>query len=313
MDNEHENEEDLDIKDKLEAELGDGQEGDPPLEDADPSTPEEQAYAKRLGWTPEAEWDDARAEKAGIRKPAVFKTAREFITNTQDSMPAMRSRLQKQDRRIVDMEAQLKDVHEVVISQRDATKEAVKRAREQGIAEAEQRMRDAAESGEMKDYDQAKADRDTLLRTPVPEEPKRRAAEEREPERPADNPEAVRWVAANPWFNEDFVLRGAMISEEVTVKQKNPGMELGEVLDKAKASVMRRYPERFGINPRREAPSTVSAPSGARQGRTAFDAIPQADKDHYEKQRKMFAGMTGRDGKPIVYTKEEFMREYALA
>jgi hypothetical protein len=306
MANEHENEDDLDLDLKVVPEAG---EGDPP-EDTDPSTPEEKAYAKRLGWVAESEWDEDRAEKAGIRKPARFKTAREFIADTQDNMPFLRDRLQKQDRQIQDMSSQLKDVHEVVISQKKMTEQAVKRARQQGIEEAEQRMRDAVASGEVDDYDKAKEDRDALLKAPVPEEPKPQLRRE---EQPAADPDAVRWVAANPWFNEDHVLQNAMMSEEIVTKQKNPGLDLHSVLEKAAAMVKRRYPERFGINPRREAPSTVSPSSGARQGKSAFDAIPESDKREYEKQRLMFAKMTGPDGKPIAYTKEEFMREYALA
>lgn len=310
MDNEHENEEDLELEDKAgEIELpGDG--GDPP-EDTDPSTPEDKAYAKRMGWVAEAEWDAERAEKAGIRRPAKFKTASEFIADIEDNRTVMRDRLHKQDKQIEDLNSKLTDVHEIVVNQRKMTAEAVKRAREQGISEAEARMRDAVISGEVDEYDKAKQDREALLKTPVPEEPKPR--QQQEERRPQADPAAERWVGANPWFNEDMALQSAMMNEEIEVKRKNPGLSLSQVLDKAKEMVMRRYPERFGINPRREAPSSVSPPSGAKQGRTAFDAIPEADKQQYEKQRKMFAGMKGTDGKPIVYTKEEFMREYALA
>jgi hypothetical protein len=302
MDNEHENEDELDLKDKIE--------GDPPDDNADPSTPEEIAKARRLGWFPEAEWDAARAEKAGRHKPERFKWAREYIADTEDDRTFLRERLQKQDRQITELNGKLTDVHEIVVSQRRMTAEAVKRARADGIAEAEQRMRDAVESGEMKDYDTAKADRDKLAKTALPEEPESKQQEQREDERPR-NPEAERWVSANPWFNDDDVLMRAMISEEVLMKKKHPGVELYQVLEKAKDKVKERYPERFNLNPRRDAPGTVSQPSGARQGRTGFDAIPQADKDAYEQQRRMFAGMKGRDGKPIVYSKEEFMQEYA--
>jgi hypothetical protein len=311
MDNEHENEEELDLKDKVEEGEDTGKEGEPPVDD-DPSTPEERAYAKRLGWVPEAEWDDARAEKSGSRKPAQFLTARDYIANTQNNIPVMRERLQRQDRQIQDLNSKITDVHEIVVSQRKLTQEAVKRARQQGIEQAEARMRDAVISGEPDEYDKAKEDLDKLVSTPVPEEPKRKEETQQETQRPAADPVAEKWVAANPWFNEDVDLQSAMITEERLVKRKNPGMPLSDVLEKAKATVMKRYPELFGINPRRDAPSSVSPPSGARQGKTAFDQIPQADKDMYEKQRKMFAGMKGNDGKPIVYTQEEFMREYAL-
>ena len=310
MDNENANEEELELKVNPDIDpAGDDGEGEPP-EDDDPSTDEEKAYAQRLGWVPKGDWDDARAEKAGIRKPPVFLWARDYIAKTEDDRSLMRERLQRQDRQIQDLNGKLTEVHQVVISQRNMSIEAVKRARQQGIDEAEQRMRDAVASGEVADYDQAKKDRDDLLKTPAPEAPRQERTRE---ELPAKDLEAERWVAANPWFNESYALQNAMIVEEDLVRKKNPGLNTSAVLDKAKAIVQRRYPELFGQNPRRDAPSSVSPPSGSRQSRTGFDALPQADKDAYEKQRKMFASMTGKDGKPIAYTKEEFMREYALA
>ena len=309
---EHENEDDLDLKDNIDPPDDDaGGEGDLPDANADPSTPEEQAYARRLGWVPESEWDDARAEKEGRRKPAQFVSARDYIGRTQDNLPLMRERLQKQDRQIQDLTGKIAEVHGVVIGQRNMTIEAVKRARLQGIAEAEARMRDAVESGELPAFDKAKEDRDALLKTPEPAAPKPKEREQ-EREAPPKNPEAERWVAANQWFNEDRDLQNVMITEELIVKRKNPELDTFAVLEKAKANVQKRYPELFGINPRRAAPGSVSPPSGARQGRTGFDGLPQADKDEYERQRIMFSKIIGRDGKPTPYTKEEFMSQYAL-
>ena len=311
MDNERENEDELDLKDKIEPGAGDGGGEDDLPVNTDPSTPEEQAYARRLGWVPETEWDDTRAEKEGRRKPAQFVSARDYIGRTQDNLPLMRERLQKQDRQIQDLNGKIAEVHEVVIGQRNMTIEAVKRARLQGIAEAEARMRDAVESGEVGDFDKAKEDRDALLKTPAPAaKPQQRQEQEREP--PPKNPEAERWVSANAWINENDTLYRAMVDEEMIVKRKNPGMPITQVLNKAKAKVMERYPELFDINPRRAAPGSVSPPSGARQGRTGFDGLPQADKDEYERQRVMFSKIIGRDGKPTPYTKEEFMSQYAL-
>lgn len=314
MDNERNTEEDLELDPQAgEGDPPDAGEGDPPADD-DPSTPEEKAYARRLGHVPESEWDDARAEREGRRRPAEFLNAREFLARTQEDPSKMRGRLQRQDKQIQDLTSKVNDMHSVVLGQRDMTIKAVARARQQGIAEAEQRMRDAVASGELGDYDKAKTERDKLAQTPVPKvpEPQEREEEEHEEDtRPAADPEATRWANANSWFNEDFVLQNAMISEEVIVKRKNPGLDLYAVLEKAKAQVMKRYPERFNINPRREAPGSVSPPSGARQSRTAFDQLSQADKTEYEKQRRMFANMKGTDGKPIVFTKEEFLEQYA--
>ena len=80
------------------------------------------------------------------------------------------------------------------------------------------------------------------------------------------------------------------------------------ILNTIRATFADSDPEKFNINPRRDAPSAVSQPSGARQndGSKSFDSIPRADQEAYEKHRKMM------ESKGVKYTKAEFMADYAL-
>lgn len=293
---------DLDLDDKADADLPDDVGG----EAAKPAgETEAEKRARRLGWVPESEWDEERAEREGKRKPSKFISADEFIERTEDNIPIMRDQLRRVDAKLTDAESKINDMHGVILSQREMTKAAVKRAWEKGKSEAEQRMRDAVVEADPDKYDEAKADLENIVAAaPVAEEAKPA------PAKPQPDPEAQRWADQNKWFYEDHELNVSMIAEHGRVKKANPDMPQWEQFEKAKKTVIRRFPEKFNINPRREAASTVSAPSGARQtdGNKSFDAIPQADRDAYERHRKMMAAKNP----PVKYTKEEFMADYAL-
>lgn len=288
---------DLDLDDKVDADLQDDVvEGDKPAEMS-----EKEKRARRLGWVPESEWDEERAEREGRRKPSKFISADEFIERTEDNIPIMRDQLRRVDAKLTDAESKINDMHGVILSQREMTRAAVQRAREAGRRDAEQAMRDAVVEGDTDKYDAAK-EKLKEIDAIVTDEPRR------EPAKKSNDPEAERWVGQNPWFNDDQELSTVMINEHVRVKKANPDMPQWEQFEKAKRILMKRFPEKFNINPRRDAPASVSSPSGARQtdGNKSFDSIPQADRDAYEKHRKMMAA------KGVKYTKEEFMADYAL-
>lgn len=292
---------DLDLDDKVDTDLQDdaieGGEGAKPSEMS-----EKEKRARRLGWVPESEWDEERAEREGRRKPSKFISADEFIERTEDNIPIMRDQLRRVDAKLTDAESKINDMHGVILSQREMTKAAVLRAREQGRRDAEQAMRDAVVEGDTDKYDAAKEKLKEIDAIPL-EEAKPAAAA-----KPQADPEAQRWADQNPWFYQDHELNVSMIAEHGRVKKANPDMPQWEQFEKAKRTVMRRFPEKFNINPRRDAPSAVSQPSGARQndGSKSFDSIPRADQEAYEKHRKMMAA------KGVKYTKEEFMADYAL-
>lgn len=286
---------------------------DPDLQDdtgASTPDPEQLAKEKRardLGWVPESDWDDERAEREGRRKPSKFITADEFIERTEGNLPIMRDQMRRMEAKLADADGKLNDMHGILSTQREMSRKAVERAYARGVEAAEAKMREAVVEGDTDKYDAAKEELAKLAEhAPVAEEPKR-------PEQPAKveiDPVTTSWVAQNPWFQADADANRAMISEHSKIKKANPDLPLWEQFEKAKRIVMKRYPEAFNINPRREAPASVDTPSGARQngGKASFDSIPKADQDAYERQRKMFEGRKP----PEKYTKEEFMRDYAL-
>lgn len=263
------------------------------------------AEAKALGYVSEDEWDDERAEKEGRRKPSHFITAREFIERTKNSLPILRERLQHMEIINTEMAGKLNDMHTVVMEQRNMTKAAVARSYEAGKLAAEAEMREAVVEGDMEKYDNAKARVEQIEEAGAAV-----AAEQAKPADPRSkiSPITRSWVDQNEWFSKDVTLNAAMIREHTMVKQKHPDLAEWASLELAKTKLMKRFPEEFNINPNREGGGTVSTPSGFNGSatRSNFDSLPQADRDAYERHRKMLAL------KKVQYTKEEFMREYAL-
>jgi len=263
------------------------------------------AEAKALGYVSEEEWDDERAEKEGRRKPTHFITAREFIERTKNSLPILRERLQHMEIINTEMNGKLNDMHTVIMEQRKMTQAAVARSYEAGKLAAEAEMREAVVEGDMEKYDAAKARVEQIEQAGAAV-----VAEQRKPEDPRKklNPITLSWVDQNEWFSKDVTLNAAMIREHTLVKQQSPELSEWASLELAKRKLMKRFPEEFNINPNREGGGTVSTPSGfnGSAARSNFDSLPQADKDAYERHRKMLAL------KKVQYTKEEFMREYAL-
>lgn len=212
------------------------------IEIADMSDEEVEERARRQGWVPEEEWDDERAEREGRRKPAKFKTAREYLETIENSLPVARRQNRDQDaqirdltRRLADSEAargedskRLKEVGDLVEALHKESRESNKRAYEAGLAAAKQRKREALAENDMAAYDEAnEAIRELEAKNPDKEGGERsdgknegRRQEERQPaKRPGAetdeerqtrldavraslSPVARRWLDDNPWFED---------------------------------------------------------------------------------------------------------------
>jgi cell division septum initiation protein DivIVA len=284
-----------------------------------------EARARRHGWIPEEEWDAARAEKEGRRKPK-FVSAEEFLDRVENDMPIMRERLERNTQVIGNLEHKLaestKKIDEMTSifkTQQEWHKDALKRAREQGRAEAEAQMRAAVEDGDPTKYDTAKAKLDEII-----EEERKLdttgagGADEDEPppKKPNRDPAIAAWQAENPWFDADLTLNHYMVEREAAVAMEQPGLAMSDRLAKAKRQVMAKFPEKFGINPRRNGAPAADMPSGDRGGggsssiEAIFSRLPKADKDIYERHRRMIEERSGGKEK---YTHKDFVIEGGYA
>lgn len=300
--NEVEDAEDLPLETTAET---DETSGEPGQDDGDPSTPAEIAAARAQGWVPEEEWDDARAERQGRRKPARFLTAREFLNQNENSLPFLRSQLRKLTDKQVESEAKLNDMHQILLDQKRMSQDATRRAYERGRAEAEAEMRQAVEEGDVAKFDQAQAKLKAYDEAPARPEP---ATPPAAAPRPATDPEIDRWVKQNAWFLSNETLHHAMKAAHTLTLQQNPGASQWDSLEDAKAVVMQQYPQFFNRQRPTKGAAQVSTPTGNRPSRPTVSAklsqLPKEDQEAFRRQQAMFKA------KGYDFTEDEFLKEY---
>lgn len=276
--------------------------------------PQIEIRARNMGWVPETEWDEERAAREGRQKPLKFKTAEEWVRDTEASVPMMRGQIRAMSDELTalkdkaaevdSLKSKLDDTGRLAEHLLESQRRSNQAAYDRGILDAEARMKQAVKEGDEAAYDEAKADRDRLdaervqeFEAEAPPPPQRQEQQRQQEDTPEARRQAARsrldpetrsWVEANGWFDNDIVLNGAMIEELGMVKTEMPGVSVTEGLEEAKRRVVEKFPRKFGINPAREAPSSVRQPSGGptRTKNRTFADIPAADQESYRRQQR---------------------------
>lgn len=271
---------------------------------------EAEKQARALGWVPEEEWDEERAEKSGRRKPSKFVSADEFLKRQEDNPGMERERLRSATRMIDNLTKKIDEFGKIFDSQRRMNLDAQKRAYEKGLADAEERFKEAVADGDVSKAQEIRGEIDEIkenkakVEVEVEEEPSHKPQ--------GRDPRIVAWEKANPWYFEDEELKGAMRKEHSRLIHERPGVPQADLLDEALEAVKRRHPEAFGEkekpNPRRQAAPAVNGSTGNRRapagnGRTFAD-VPEADKAAFRNHQKMMKS------RGIEYTEKQFLEEY---
>lgn len=271
-------------------------------QDLDSGDDEIEARARRMGWLPEDEWDDERAEKQGRRKPAKFITAREYIENAENSLPMLRSHLRNMDAKLNEANKQTAEVYSILQEQRQLSVAAIERARKEEREKLLKEREEAFDAGDKKTFQEVEAKIEELDANNAPAADKPGQQQQR-----SDPPEVAEFRRKNPWFTTDARLTNNLIEEFEEVKTEKPDLSFGEKMEEAKRRLMKRFPEKFGINPRREAARTsVHTPTGGRDDNsveTRFARLSTEEKSAWERVRKM---VESRGGK---ITKGDWMKE----
>lgn len=318
--NEHDEDHQDDATDQPGADKSDGGETDEQIE----------ARARKQGWRPESEWDDARAEREGRRKPSRFMSAREYLDRIKDETPILRERnrrlegqVEKFGKEIGELKKQTSELSELLRTQHNMSIEAKKKAYEKGIAAGKAEMRAAVKDGDEakfaeaeKEVEQLEAEKKELEKVAA----KAKESEEdddgdgkgkrREREAPeADVDEETKdWIAANKkWFMGDAVLNAYAIDQNAAVRRDHPDWSVTDQLNEVKARTMEKFPEKFGKNPNRNGNGAVTQPSGGDRGdknAKKFDALPPEAKKAYEGFKKQF------EAKGVKYTQAEYLADY---
>lgn len=274
-------------------------------------TPEEkrlaeiEAEAHRAGWRPKEEYRGP---------PGGWRTAEEFLKRGQDILPMVRKDLLRERERGTKMEEEIRALRLTVDEQKAAMDDLLRMARtadergyKRGIEELKKQRREAASTGDAAAVvaitEQIEEVEEARAAAIVPVAPKAPAAPAPEPKAKVD-PAVIRFVDENPWFNSDNILHRAMEAEHVALLEEAPGLSLEENLERAKQTVMARFPKKFGLSesPEEEPPvtnptrrTTVSAPTvPAAGGRKAVTGIASIEDPQERAMAQMAYARTKR-------------------
>ena len=272
----------------------------PPPDEDDEYSPEWTARAKRMGYIGEEDWDDERAEKEGRRKPKVFLSPKRFVLNAEDSLPMLRSQLRNLDAKLADQTKQTTEMYDILQEQRRLNVEAIERARREEREKLEREREQAVAEGDTAAFKDVQGKLDAMDKTPPPSKPAQQQA--------GEDPDIVAFKAANAtWFTVDARLTNNMIDEFADVKGEMPAASMREQLAEAKRRLQDRFPEKFGINKRRDgAKSSVTSPTGSREAGSVerrFAALKPDEQAVYARMSKVVAERGGK------MSKEEWLNE----
>lgn len=264
--------------------------------------------ARALGWVPEAEWDNERAEREGRRKPATFVTARQFIAKAEDSLPILRDQLRRTLTELTEVKKQNTEIYGVLSEQRKLSAAAIERAKVEERQKIEREREQAVAEGDVAAFKAADAKLADMDKDPEPEPAPGAAAPAGAQSARAEDPEITAFKTANAdWFTKDPRLTNNMIDEFGEIQRYHPNLSMREQLAKAKEKIVDRFPEKFGINKRREgARPGVTPPTGSRDAGSVerrFAGLTNEERAAWDRVSKLVLSRGG------TITKAEYLNE----
>jgi hypothetical protein len=289
-----------------------------------------EARARRMGWIPETDWDDASME----RKPKKFLSADEYIDKVESDLPILRERnrfldqtVAKQDNKLDQMSTQLKtaaerleDLGQLVESLNEQNKQIGQRAYEAARRDLEAVKRRAVAEADEATYDEADRRLEELQRhrneqqtrrREDPEETQRQRSEtERKPAQQQQTQQQTQISQkAQGWLDDNKPLMADPVTNAIAVALHTQDLARGvseedsfrTLTDRIKKEV----PHKFN-NGRREEPSTVATTSPPRRDakKKGFDSLPQNAKETYERLARYY------ESKGKKYTPEQYAQTY---
>lgn len=311
---------------------------DTPEQDGLDHTPEpssrdrEDAYearARRMGWVAKedfrgdggVQWVDAETfvKRAEQSSDILVERNKALDRRLEQSEKRFQEYQNNSERQLKDMSGQLRELQETLVDFRGFAMSANERAYKKARQELEHEMRRAVSEADIDRFDAIKARVDELDQEAVQyvaKETKREevAAPPAAPAAPAappevePPPEVKDWVGRNQWFvNPELAFMNQYAQRiHMQLMKEEPGLSLRENLDKVTDRVRRKFPEEFGINPRREDPGMTTS-GGASTSRASnsrrkpgYDDLPPDAKAACDRYVRTIPG----------YTKEEYLKVF---
>jgi len=248
--------------------------------------------ARRLGWVPKEEF---RGD------PDKHRSAEDFLKRGEEILPILQRDNKRLHENFGKVEKQLKETQETLQTYSEFAKKAAEREYKKSLRELEAKL-DAAI--ELADVSQARQLRKEIAELDGGEPaPKPKPDPIGEVDKPAVDPEVASWIEQNDWFNRSASLRTYAVEEFGELEKRYPGKTKTELLAEVKQRTVDRFPDKFGINPKREGAASVASPTGdgarRKTGKT-YDDLPAEAKKACDKYVRTIPG----------YTKEKYVKDY---
>lgn len=201
-----------------------------PEEKPDDDGADVEAEARVLGWKPKDKWN-------GQGK---WRDAAEFIEFTRDSQYRTKERNEKLAKRVLEQDT-------VIEAMRKRLEEKEQKDFETDLKGIRTKMREAARTGDMDEFDKWEKAEEALVKTGKPQ-PIKPAAVEEKPEEP---PEISAWKDKRSWFDRDKAMTTEAIAFYQSYQARNPSGTIKEALSYVDQRMAKDYPESYE-NPRRQ-------------------------------------------------------------
>jgi hypothetical protein len=258
-----------------------------------PEGSDAEAKARRLGWVSKEEFKG---------DPDKHRSAEEFLQRGETILPILQRDNKKLHDTVSRFEKELRETKEAAAGVEDLVRKSAEREHKKALRDLERRLDAAIETADVTQARQIRAEISELQGgEPAP---KREPKPVGEPDKPAVDPEIQSWIDQNDWFNKSVALRGYATEVYGDLEKQFPGKSRSELLSETKQRTVDRFPEKFGVNPKRDGAAAVAAPGGVAStkkpaGRT-YDDLPAEAKRACDKFVKNIPG----------YTKEKYVKDY---
>lgn len=250
---------------------------------------ETEQKAMRLGWVPK---DQFKGD------PDKHRSAEEFLERGETMLPLLKRDNDRLHEGMTKLERRLAEQAETFAEFAQYASKSEERAYKRAKAELEAKRDAAIETADVNGARQAQREIDALE---VPVAPK---VPEKKEDQPQPDPAIQAWIRENDWFDKSPSLRAYAVEEFGDLERRFPGKSKTELLAETKQKTMERFPDKFGINPKRDGASAVNEPSGGtaprkKAGKT-YDDLPAEAKKACDKFCRTIPG----------YTKEKYVKDY---
>lgn len=243
--------------------------------------------ARRMGWIPK---EDYRGPEEN------WTDAETFYNKGLEELPIMRERYKTLERNFDKFE---KESKQAIKDMKDHTSRVEKQAYKNAMKDLIKEQEEAVEDGDKQRYREIEKEKEDLQ------------AKHYEAEVPQDNQmqmdpieqrEIQAWMDRESWYNKDHELAASANAYHASISQSQPGLSLRESLDAVSKQMRVLFPEKFGINPKRQMPPTVESAnkvSRKKPNAKSYENLPPEAKKVCDRQ------VSRGD-----ITKEEFLKYY---